>query len=60
MTADDLFDDLCRLLREGLVYVDLEDERRPRFGLTPRGRELSSDDRLFRKPTESPAHQVSP
>jgi hypothetical protein len=58
MSEDDLVADLNRLLRDGLVYLDRARHRPPRVGLTARGKELSSDDRLFRKPAELPAQQV--
>jgi hypothetical protein len=59
MTAEELLDDLARLLREGLVYVDLpHDDATPRFGLTPRGREQSSAERLFRdRPPVEPGQE---
>lgn len=59
MTAEDLVDDLARLLREGLVYVDLDHGPRPlpRFNLTARGRALSSGERLFRDRPSVDAHE---
>lgn len=46
MTEDDLVDDLSRLLREGLVAVqvdDADDDQIPRFRVTARGREICQD-----------------
>jgi hypothetical protein len=38
--------------------VEWASDRPPRFGLTARGRALSSDDRLFRKPVDPAPPQV--
>ncbi len=55
MTDQDLVDDLCRLLRDGLVYVDLDTRAAPdealRFALTAKGRDVSSVERIFRVET---------
>lgn len=46
MTEDDLVEDLFRLLREGLVQVELPDEDGvpPRYRLTLRGRAYTRKD----------------
>jgi hypothetical protein len=56
LTLDDLVDDLSRLLREGLAFVDDHDDQEdvPRFRVTARGREelLATCDHTF---IDSPA-----